>query len=131
MLRCVFDFIKRKWKDFRHLLQRAKRGYSDEDVCGIPIWFVTTMKAMLCDRLKQPDVPPVKMTAEAWRSVLQEMVRLLQIMDVLDGESVRAQIGADMEDCSHDTLIRMDRERENARKRFFELFHTHYWDLWC
>lgn len=125
----VWHFIKKKVVQRKYRRQRVKRGYSDLDVWTLQYWFVQTLRSMLENILRHRYTYPDKITEEEWVSILQEMVQLLTVMDIEDDTLVRKQLCVDKKDRSVEVYLRIDKEREKARKRFFDLFYEWYWDL--
>ena len=68
-------------------------------------------------------------TEEEWKSILQEMVQLLRIMDVDDECFIRKHLGLDQNENNAEITIRIEQERVAAQNKFFELYNRWYWDL--
>ena len=121
--------IKEQAEYRRYRKQRAHRGYSDYDILDIQMWFVHTMRPRLENIIENLYSYPDGITEEEWKSILQEMVHLLQIMDVDDDCFVRKHLGLALKENNAEITLRIDQERVIARNKFFNLFDKWYWDL--
>ena len=113
----------------RYRRQRAKRGYSDYDVLDIQMWFVRTLRPMLENILANLYTHPDEITFEEWKSVIEEMIVLLRVMDWDDEIFIRKHLGINENDFHIDTVNFVETEREKARIRFMELFSKWFWRL--
>lgn len=118
-----------KRDEYRYRHQRAKQGYSDYDVLDIQLWFVRTLRPMLENILAHLHSYPEGLTFEEWKSILEEMVLLLKIIDWEDESFVREYMGIDANVFHTDTCDLVEAEREKARVRFIELFSKWFWKL--
>ena len=112
---------------YRH--QRAKRGYSDYDVMDIQMWFVRTLRPMLENIIAHLYSHPEEITFEEWKSILEEMVVLLKVMDWDDEIFVREYMGISTDDFHIDTCNRVESQRELAQIRFLALFARWFGEL--
>jgi hypothetical protein len=121
--------LREKRDERRYRSQRAKRGYSDYDVWDIQMWFVRTLRPMLENILVNLRTRPDDLTLEEWKSILEEMVILLKVMDTDDEVFVREYMGIRVDDFHTDTRNCVEKERRKARERFMELFTKWFYDL--
>lgn len=113
----------------RYRRQRAKRGYSDYDVLDLQMWFVRTLRPMLENISAHLYSYPAEITFDEWKSILDEMVILLKVMDWDDEVFVREYRGIHADDFHTDTCNRVEAERRKAQERFMELFAKWFYDL--
>ena len=118
-----------KRDECRYRRQRAKRGYSDYDVLDIHMWFVRTLRPMLENILANLYTHPDEITFEEWKSIIEEMIVLLRVMDWDDEIFIRKYLGINENDFHIDTVNLVETEREKARIRFMELFSKWFWRL--
>ena len=117
-------------KAFGFRRQRYKRGYASCDVWELRTWFVNMLKPMLEDLLIHHTGHPAELTNDEWESILAEMLRLLDIMDIWDDSAACRQIGALKDDRTYETQIKISDEKLKATEAFFMLFSKWFWDLW-
>lgn len=67
--------------NFKYRCQRFVRGYADEDIWNLDIWFVETMKKLLSEFIKYNNGYPADLTEEKWKAILVTMNELLGWMD--------------------------------------------------
>ena len=118
-----------KRDEHRYRRQRAKRGYSDYDVWNIKMWFVQTLRPMLENINANLYTYPEEITFEEWKSIIEEMILLLRIMDWDDEAFIREYLGLGAEDFDSNTRNLVEEERQKASSRFMELFSKWFYDL--
>lgn len=95
------------WYPFKYRCQRFARGYADEDMFNIDLWFVETVKPMLTYLKDQGSGFPCEFDDEdEWHNVLAEMIECLNVMDENTSET------------------------DEAKDKFFELFSKYFYNLW-
>ena len=118
-----------KRDEHRYRRQRAKRGYSDYDVWNIKMWFVQTLRPMLENINANLYTYPEEITFEEWKSIIEEMILMLRIMDWDDEAFIREYLGLGAEAFDSNTRNLIEEERKKARARFMELFSKWFYDL--
>lgn len=117
--------MRLKWKvkwavyDLKMKVQRFNRGWADADSYEIDEWFIRTMKPMLKNLHDNLTGYPYGSSEDEWRRILNEMHDLLGKMDK-DGC---------WDACGGDYALAKE-EMEKNKKKFFELFAKHFYDLW-
>ena len=120
------------WYPFKYRCQRFARGYADEDVFNIDLWFVNTVKPMLV-YLKDHGIgfQGEFDYEDEWNKVLAEMINCL---DLMDEDNVCNFLGF----CEIEDIMKMKTEdfkkvhdliNENKDK-FFQLFSKYFYYLW-
>lgn len=120
------------WYPFKYRCQRFARGYADEDMFNIDIWFVNMVKPMLVYLKDHGSGFPGEFDDEdEWHKVLAEMINCL---DLMDEDNVCNFLGF----CEIEDIMKMKTEdfkkvhdiiNEN-KDRFFELFSKYFYYLW-
>ena len=93
------------------------------------MWFVQTLRPMLENINANLYSYPEEITFEEWKSIIEEMILMLRIMDWDDEAFIREYLDLGAEDCDSDTYNRIEEERKKARTRFMELFSKWFCDL--
>ena len=119
---------KRQTKKFQY--QRAKKGYTDCDVWEMRTWFLNTARPILLEMAEKMNNHPEEITFEEWRDVINRMAHLLELMDIWNDGSLRAECGVSADDKSHDTAVRLSETRNEAKEEFFSLFNEWFYSLY-
>lgn len=130
--------ISQKTKDFfkeiKYFFQRGFRGYSDEDIYDIDVWFCKIFPLMLRDLSKHLDKVP-----QAPMSLLKEIREIPAYENYTDEEIeiAFAKWQAILEDMAssfekgnryNDALSQSEKER--LKNKAFDLLKEHFYDLW-
>lgn len=117
--------IRSKVKNF---VQRGRRGWCDADWWNMDLWFIETASALLKQLEEKghgyPDCDEATSTFEGWKEVLGEMQYCLAHMnpdEMYDDDIDVSDIAA---------VEAVDREAEENKERFFELFSKYFYHLW-
>ena len=95
------------WYSFKWRCQRFARGYADEDMFNIDLWFIETAKPMLTYLKDHGSGFPGEFNNEdEWHKALAEMIECLDVMD-------KHVFGDD-----------------EAKDKFFQLFSKYFYHLW-
>ena len=114
--------------------QRFVRGWADEDVWDMNVWFVKTAESMLKQLRDKGYTPPDEVydksidTAAPFDEVLTEMINCLHMMNV---ENAKMALAIKKEPVSDKEKEMLSAFMEKNKKRFFVLFEQYFWELWC
>jgi len=131
--------------NIKHRYQRAKKGYSYQDVWSIDNWFVKIMPQMLTDLKNEVRGCPMSFTykngveyqsveqgTEEWKSVLDRMAFCFKEVNE-DTCSIKNEFNDDepeLEEKYHNRQREINDYREKMKKEGLELFSKHFSDLW-
>ncbi len=134
------------WKNIKRIpcfFQRIgyilKHGYSPIARWDYSAWFIDTTKDIFTEYLKYhvgykiiDDTKDEEWNCQAWENVIKEMIDCLTRMDensYYDTKPCRYD-----ETGNRDDLMKwydeVEKEMENAKRRFFFLFSKYFYDLW-
>ena len=111
---------------FRWRCQRFMRGYAWPDAWEIDTWFMRTAKPLLQTLLEHHSSHPGDMTNEEWESVLQEMIRCLELMNYKNAEAHLGRSATGNKPSYH-AVVDCIMEHKH---RFFVLFDDYFFALW-
>lgn len=142
--RC-FGFSKKYWYKnikniplyFRLIHELVRYGYDERALWDTFSWFTTTMKSILeryreghqgypviIEGYSSEDPENEEKNLEVWEGIIDRMVELLELMD----EECPKYDSEEYENI--DGLRKKNTEMNEAKNEFFNLFSTHFWDLW-
>ena len=114
--------------------QRFVRGWADEDVWDMDVWFVKTVEPMLKQLRDRGYTPPEEIYDEAvdvikpLDEIITEMARCVHLMNK---ENAKMALAIKDGQISARELELLNNLMEKNKKRFFELFSEYFWELWC
>jgi len=128
--RVMWGKLDRKLLQRKYRRQRAEKGYAQCDVYEVSDWFVKTVRSILTDLRDRTCNHPPELEFDEWRSVLSEMINLLELMDVYDDSAVRKKLDIDEEDMSEESNEKIVSAVAEAKNEFFDLFNKWFYHLW-
>jgi hypothetical protein len=114
--------------NLKYRCQRFVRGYADEDIWNLDIWFVETMKKLLSEFIKRNDGYPADLTEEKWEAILVTMNELLYKMD--KDELCKRIYNRELYEIPLEAAREITKEAENNKEEFFRLFSKYFNHLW-
>ena len=124
-------------------LQRYKRGFADEDVWSMDVWFIHTVRPMLQQMRDTHVGSPASLGEnyvneegvlvndkchEEWDAVLDKMIFLLGEMDEESCTKKNPhEVGDDGWLKEEENIAKY---RDDCKNEFFKLFSEFFWDLW-
>lgn len=139
----IIDFIKYFPRRTKWFFQRGMRGYSDEDVWSIDIWFKSIIIPMLEQLKETKQGHPIDMTEEEWNLTLNNMINYFKECtdfycsekNEYEDEYMSHIMSANEYDKSltNKWLKReeeIDKYKNEMKDKAFELFSKHFYSLW-
>ena len=119
--RAWYKNIKRIPLYFKLMHYLVKYGYDEYANWETFNWFINTMKPILTSYIQNGSGYPCEFeNEEGWHKVLSRMIELL---DLMDEDHYR------YEEYDYD-YRRIDREMNEAKDEFFQLFAKYFYNLW-
>lgn len=119
--------IKEALYSFKFRCQRFIRGYADEDIWGMDMWFIEGMQKLLPQYIKRTDGFPAIITFEEWKDILNEMLYCLNGMTT---EGAEKQLFGKNDELTFQQIKEIEAYIETNTKRFFELYTKWFNHLW-
>lgn len=139
----IIDFIKYFPRRIKWFFQRGMRGYSDEDVWSIDIWFKSIIIPMLEQLKETKQGYPIDMTEEEWNLTLNNMINYFkECTDFYCSEKNEYEdeyMSRIMSTNEYDKSLtnkwlkreeEIDKYKNEMKDKAFELFSKHFYSLW-
>ena len=127
-----FYRIRKTFKDayynLKYRCQRFVRGYADEDIWNLDLWFIKAMKKLLPEFIKRNNGHPSDLTEEEWYEILTIMIKLLYEMD--EDELCKRIYNREFYEISNEAAREITEKAENNKEEFFRLFSKYFNHLW-
>ena len=127
-----FYRIRKTFKDacynLKYRCQRFIRGYADEDIWNLDLWFVEAMKKLLPEFIKRNNGYPSDLTEEEWYEILTTMIKLLYEMD--EDELCKRIYNREFYEIPNEAAREIIEKAENNKEEFFRLFSKYFNHLW-
>lgn len=119
--------IKEAYYQFKFRCQRFIRGYADEDVWGMDMWFIEGMQKLLPKYIKKTDGYPGTITAEEWNKILNKMLHYLNGMTE---DGAKKQLFGETENLTLKQIRQIEEHMVQCEKEFFALYTKWFYHLW-
>ena len=110
--------------NLKYRCQRFIRGYADEDIWNLDLWFIEAMKKLLREFIKRNNGYPSDLTEEEWYEILTTMIKLLYEMD---GDELCKRIyDRELYEIPNEAAREIIEKAENNKEEFFRLFSKYF-----
>lgn len=123
LIKQIREWFRDRRYDITYYRQRLIRGWADADTWDMDQWFMKTIRPMLKEFRETHVGYPTGSTPKEYDAQLDEMLRLLDIME--DDEAAEKAFEAGETDASNWYDL-----RNKSAIRFFQLFGDLFFTLW-